>query len=457
VSLDPTLLGALALALIAVALAIVASGLGGAESTVVPPPPPRRPAPIAPGRPGANPATMVRETAPPPARPFPAAKPIDPPSAWDAGGITVPNVRDPTSPVERPVPLRVEGKAPVRAEPVGKARVGDGDAIPFVPKGVFEEPARFVPKHVPLRANADPTDGAATVAYPEPPPAARTVGRPPPQRPLEVDPAPVPAGPSVEPAYTPRHDALAATGWHALARSPVVVRMASPLRRRLCQAGFYGPSDELWFFAVKIGLALLLALAALGFAEPLQFSSAGRTAIALLAAVLGFLSPDALLKATAEARQERLRADLPDLIDLIVTCLEAGLGLDAAVSRATQELGNHTAALSFELSRTLEQWSVGRDRREAVEELRRRTAVDDLAEFMASIDEARREGTTITDTLRGQAEAMRKEAAASAEAWAKKIPILVAITMAIFVLPAAFAAVLGPTVVQAVRMLLPVL
>jgi len=231
----------------------------------------------------------------------------------------------------------------------------------------------------------------------------------------------------------------------------------SPLALQLWQAGLAGKLDATGFIAAKIGLALLGGLVVLTFVDPVALPGAGRTLFALGAAALGFVAPSVVVGMRSQERVRRLQADLPDLLDLIVTCLEAGLGLEESVKRASAGMGAHAQVLSRELSATLDDWMAGRSRVGAIEELRQRTGVDDLAEFMTAIDEARREGTTITEALRGQAEAMRKQQAARIQEWARKIPILVVINLAIFVLPAAFVAVLGGSIVQAVRSLLPML
>ncbi len=231
----------------------------------------------------------------------------------------------------------------------------------------------------------------------------------------------------------------------------------NPLGLQLWRAGLAGRLDATGFFAAKIGLALLGGLAVLTFVDPLALPGAGRTLFAIAAAALGFVIPSVTVRVRAAGRQRKLQADLPDLLDLIVTCLEAGLGLEESVRRASRGLGRHAQVLGDELSATLDDWMAGRSRAGAIEDLRQRSGVDDLAEFMTAIDEARKEGTTITDALRGQAEAMRKAEAARMQEWARRVPILVVVNLAIFVLPAAFIAVLGSSIVQAVRTLMPLL
>ena len=170
-------------------------------------------------------------------------------------------------------------------------------------------------------------------------------------------------------------------------------------------------------------------------------------------AAIGFVAPSGYVRALGNQRQDAIQRSLPDLIDLIVTCLEAGMGLEESVRRASGQVARYGSPLAAELETTLEDWADGRSRIGAIEELRIRTGVDSLAEFMEAVEESRRDGTTITETLGAQATAMRKAEAARAKERAQRVPLLVAITLAIFMVPAAFIGVLGSSVVQAIRTL----
>jgi tight adherence protein C len=239
--------------------------------------------------------------------------------------------------------------------------------------------------------------------------------------------------------------------------APQVDVADTPLRQQLSRAGLHRGGDAAWFFATKIGLALVLSLGSLALLDPLALSPNGKLLFAAAGAMVGFVLPTAILDLRVQDRQRRLRSQLPDYIDMIVTCLEAGMGLDRAVQRATVELRSYAPDLCEELSITVGQWSAGFDRMAAVAELRRRTGLEDLAEFMGAVEEAGRHGSTITDALRQQAEFMRKGEAARQEAWAKRVPTLVIVLVLIFIVPPAFVVLLGSSVVQAVRLLWPAL
>ncbi len=236
---------------------------------------------------------------------------------------------------------------------------------------------------------------------------------------------------------------------------PLPQRTSNPMRLSLARAGMRGAQDGGWYFGSKVGLALLGALSVLTFTGPFVLPGEGRAFLALGAATLGFVAPSVFVRLLGLQRQEALQRSLPDLIDLIVTCLEAGMGLEESVRRASQQVARHGSPLATELETTLEDWADGRSRIGAIEELRVRTGVESLGEFMEAVEEARRDGTTITETLRGQATAMRNAEAARAAERAQRVPLLVAVTLAVFMLPAAFIGVLGASIVQAARAILP--
>ena len=230
-------------------------------------------------------------------------------------------------------------------------------------------------------------------------------------------------------------------------------RASNPMRLALARAGMRGDQIGGWYFASKVGMALLGAVSVLAFTGPVGLPGEGRTFLALFVAAIGFAAPSGYVRALGTQRQDAIQRSLPDLIDLIVTCLEAGMGLEESVRRASSQVARYGSPLAAELETTLEDWADGRSRIGAIEELRIRTGVDSLAEFMEAVEESRRDGTTITETLGAQATAMRKAEAARAKERAQRVPLLVAITLAIFMVPAAFIGVLGSSVVQAIRTL----
>lgn len=340
---------------------------------------------------------------------------------------------DPSA-ASRPLTEPPTVRPPPTPPPMSPPRLTEPETQPF--EGEVPAAARLSLPSLPRLDDPDASPSAsftarATVRSPEPPgPAPSPLPEPEPlsRRPAgQVDPpAPSTPAPPAPPTGT--------------------------LGLTLARAGFDGRRHGGWYFATKLLLAFGGAVLALAVED---VGSETQLFLALLSATVGFTLPSAILRIVGQNRQSRIQGELPDLLDLMVTCLEAGMGLDQAVRRASSELGRYGSPLARELAITAGQWASGKDRFSAIGELRVRTNLSSVAEFLESVEEARRDGTHITESLRAQAEVLRKEEAARAEAWARRAPLLVAVNLAIFMLPAAFVGVLGSSIVKAVRLLLP--
>jgi tight adherence protein C len=185
-----------------------------------------------------------------------------------------------------------------------------------------------------------------------------------------------------------------------------------------------------------IGLPLLyLLMAGAG-------SGGSRTVIfALILAGFGVYAPIALLKSRAGKRRKQILRAMPDMMDLLTTCVEAGLGLDAALARA----GDKTKEpLGGEVRATLSSISMGTSRRRALEQLAARNGVTELTTFVTSLIQTESMGTSLGTALRVQAEAVRVARKQRAEQSAQKAPIKIIIVLVLLVFPSMFVVVLGP-------------
>jgi tight adherence protein C len=185
-----------------------------------------------------------------------------------------------------------------------------------------------------------------------------------------------------------------------------------------------------------IGLPLLyLLMAGAG-------SGGSRTVIfALILAGFGLYAPIALLKSRAGKRRKQILRAMPDMMDLLTTCVEAGLGLDAALARA----GDKTKEpLGGEVRATLSSISMGTSRRRALEQLAARNGVTELTTFVTSLIQTESMGTSLGTALRVQAEAVRVARKQRAEQSAQKAPIKIIIVLVLLVFPSMFVVVLGP-------------
>lgn len=243
---------------------------------------------------------------------------------------------------------------------------------------------------------------------------------------------------------------------------PVVLRISTMLgkftpantmdqiRRDLQAAGNpngWGPNE---FLGIKGGVAVAIGGIALFFV-----SAAGGPAIMSVfafpvGAILGFYLPNFHLKSKIAARTKELQLALPDALDLLSICVEAGLGFDLALQRVAAKWDN---ALTAEFRRVLTEIGIGKTRREALRDLSERTQVADIQSFVAAIIQADQLGVPISRILTLQAEQMRLKRRQRAEKQAHQAPILMLIPMALFMLPAIYIVILGPMVPKLVTMM----
>lgn len=163
---------------------------------------------------------------------------------------------------------------------------------------------------------------------------------------------------------------------------------------------------------------------------------------------LGYSIPRMWLKAKVKTKQKLVLRALPDAMDLITTCVEAGLGLDAALARVAEK---GEGPLAEELSKMLRDVAMGKLRREAMQELGERVGVDELSNFINAIIQAEQLGVGIAQVLRVQSEQLRTQRRQRAERQAHEAPIKMLFPLVLFVFPAFLAVILGPAVIQIAR------
>jgi tight adherence protein C len=233
---------------------------------------------------------------------------------------------------------------------------------------------------------------------------------------------------------------------------PAASKDVSRTRRWLIQAGFRDPQYVTLFFGLRTWLALalplLVLLAGLGRRAPL---------LLMLGALLGWTLPRFLLKKRVAARAARLRLSLPDALDLMVICVEAGLGLDQALQRVAHELKPLHPELCGELELLVLEMRAGAPRGEALRNLAQRNDVDDLRALAAVLIQTDRFGTSVTQALRVHSESLRVERRQRAEEAAAKLSIKMLPVLALFIFPAVMIVVIGPAVLALIRHLGPAL
>jgi len=188
------------------------------------------------------------------------------------------------------------------------------------------------------------------------------------------------------------------------------------------------------------GLGLLL-LAVTGTMLGLPAGPGLAVLYGLVGALVGFLLPDLLLYNAGLRRQDELRRSLPDVLDLLVVSVEAGLGFDAALSRVARTV---TGPLAGEFARLLQEMQIGNSREGALQAMAERTSVEELRSFVTALVQASDLGIPIGNVLRSQAKEMRIKRRQVAEEQAQKVPVKITMPVIGCILPALFIVVLGP-------------
>ncbi len=232
--------------------------------------------------------------------------------------------------------------------------------------------------------------------------------------------------------------------------SPIRAVLGAPKEEeitRLASAGFRKPAHADIFYSMKLLTPALAVLATALLVKQNVF------VWVVVAAAVGFLAPDLWLTQTVSKRRQRLRLSLPDALDLLVICMEAGLGLDSAIIRVGQELKISHADLSEEfLIVNLEQ-RAGKPRLEAWRAMAQRTGVESIRAFVHMLVQTERFGTPISKSLGTFADALRTKRRQQAEEMAAKTTIKLIPPLVLFIFPSLFIVLLGPAFLTIARSL----
>ena len=231
----------------------------------------------------------------------------------------------------------------------------------------------------------------------------------------------------------------------------------SVLRVRFINAGLRNESAAAMYFASKTLLALLLpAIVVIALSSRFHDTPHIYLLLAvLMASAFGFYLPNGVLSHLVEGRKRALFEDLPDAVDLMTVCVEAGLGFDAALSRVTDEIGMKSQALRDELELVLLELRAGSGRDKALRNLALRTGVEDIDTLTTMLIQADRFGTSIGDSLRVYTDNLRTKRRLRAEEKAAKISLKLLFPLVFFIFPSLIIVLIGPAALQAARMLLP--
>jgi tight adherence protein C len=232
----------------------------------------------------------------------------------------------------------------------------------------------------------------------------------------------------------------------------------SPLRLKFLNAGIRNDEARLFYFAAKTILPLFFA--------GLAFVALGRTGnvdgmtlvfYVLLAALIGVYIPNYILRRKIKRRQREIFENFPDAADLMLVCVEAGLGLDAGLSRVADEVKMKSMPLAEELHLTNLEMRAGGTREKSLHNLAMRTGIEEISTFAVMLTQADKFGTSIGESLRVFSDDLRHKRQVRAEEQAAKVPNKMLFPLIICIFPSIIMVILGPAAIQIVRTLLPML
>lgn len=226
------------------------------------------------------------------------------------------------------------------------------------------------------------------------------------------------------------------------------------LKVRLANAGYNNPKAAELYLAMKFCALIAGALLAGGYGLfKYGATQYGYTAIGLGAGA-GFYLPEMILWFIKSQRQQKIFLSLPDALDLLVVCVEAGLGLDAGMRRVAEELGDTAPEMTGELDICLMQLQMGRKRRDVLHDLGVRTGVDDVKALAAILIQADKFGSSIAQALRVQSDAMRVKRRQIAEEKAQKTAVQMLFPLVLFIFPGIFVVLVGPAAIRMCQQML---
>jgi tight adherence protein C len=220
----------------------------------------------------------------------------------------------------------------------------------------------------------------------------------------------------------------------------------SKLQKRMARAGYHGPMAPLVFSVCEIGLPVVLL-----FSCMYLLGTTRGVLIGGVMAICGHMVPGFWLSRQIELRKKLIANELPDALDLVIVCVEAGMGLDQAIAKSAEELAVSHRALSEELGIITTEIRAGKSRMEAFKNFAERTKVDEVRALVSMLVQTDRFGTSIAQALRIQSEVSRTKRRQRAEEKAQKIGVKLVFPLVFCLFPAMFVITIGPSVIMFAR------
>lgn len=232
----------------------------------------------------------------------------------------------------------------------------------------------------------------------------------------------------------------------------------SPLRLRFINAGIRREDARLIYFGLKTVLPLVLSFCTWLLLR--AFTSMEEITVLMylmIAALAGCYLPNLALWLRLRERKREIFENFPDAADLMLVCVEAGLGLDAALTRIADEMSIKSRALAEELHLTNLEMRAGASRAQSLRNLALRSGIEEIGTFATMLTQSEKFGTSIGESLRVFSEDLRHKRQVRAEEHAAKVPTKMLIPLALFIFPAIIMVVLGPALIVIIRTIGPIL
>lgn len=220
---------------------------------------------------------------------------------------------------------------------------------------------------------------------------------------------------------------------------------------KLAQAGFRGPKPVTTFYFFRFATPFILAVLAGGyvyFVNDFGLSATMKLCVLVGAFVVGFYGPNLYVENIAQKRRVKIMQAFPDALDLLLICVEAGMSIEAAIQKVSQEIGGSSIELAEELSLLVAELSYLPERRMAYEGLAKRTNHPGVKSVATAMIQAEKYGTPLGTALRVMAKENREMRLSAAEKKAAALPAQLTVPMILFFLPVLFVAILGPAIIR---------
>ncbi len=230
-------------------------------------------------------------------------------------------------------------------------------------------------------------------------------------------------------------------------------KMGEKVRDKMLMAGIRNPKAPLRFMIARVILPVIFVVLAMLFLskipEEKQFSDGMSGVILLVSALVGFKLPDILIQNMIQKRQEELNLSFPDALDMMLICVQGGIGLEQTIERVASEVAEHSEVLAEELGILSAEMAMLNDRRQALQDFAKRVGSGAGKSFATALIQAEQYGTSISQAMRVMADELRDMRMAEAERKAASLPPKLTVPMILFFLPSLFIIILGPAGIKA--------